>query len=57
MVQRGEHLRFALEAGKPVGICASSSGRTLQRDIAIELRIARTEYLAHPADADAGDDS
>ena len=28
MIQRGEDLRFALEAGKPVGIVRDSSGRT-----------------------------
>ena len=53
----GRHrLRFEGEPRKPVGVAGERVGQDLQRDIAIELRIAGAEYLAHPARADAGDD-
>ena len=51
-----QRLRFACEPREPLGVAGERVGQDLQRDIAIELRIARTEYLAHPARADAGDD-
>ncbi len=51
-----QRLRFAREPREPVGIAGERVGQDLQRDVAIELRIARTEHLAHPACADAGDD-
>ena len=35
MVERGEHLRFALEASEPVGIEGEGVGQDLQRDVAI----------------------
>ena len=41
---------------EPVGVAGERVGQYLQRDIAIELRVARAECLAHPARADAGDD-
>ena len=57
MVQRRERLRFAREPREPVGVAGDrESGRTLDRDLAIQLRVARAIDLAHPADADAGDD-
>ena len=34
---------------EPLGVAGERLGQDLHRDIAIELRIARTEYLAHPA--------
>ena len=49
MVQRGEDLRFALEAGKPVGIVREQLGQHLQRDVAIEPRVPRSVHLPHPA--------
>ena len=48
--------RFACKPREPIGIASERIGQYLQRDVAIELRIARAEYLAHPARADAGDD-
>ena len=56
VIECRQRLRFACEPREPVGVAGERIGQYLQRDIAIELRIARTEYLAHPADADAGDD-
>jgi hypothetical protein len=38
MLQRGEGLRFALEARDPFGISRERLGQHLDRDIAIELR-------------------
>ena len=49
-------LCFAREPREPIGIAGERVGQDFQRDVAIELRIARAEYLAHPARADAGDD-
>jgi hypothetical protein len=49
MVERGEHLRLAFEARKPVGIERVALRQDLQRDVAIELRVTRAIHLAHPA--------
>ena len=49
-------LRFAREPREPIGVAGERVGQDLQRDVAIELRIARAEDLAHSARADAGDD-
>ena len=56
MIQRGADFRLALEAKQPFGIAGKGLGQELQRDIAIELRVARAIDLTHPAHADAGDD-
>ena len=52
MIERGEELSFALEAGKPFGIGREGVRQDLQRDLAPELRIARAIHLAHPAGAE-----
>ena len=52
----GSVLIFSAELRELVGVAGDRVRQHLQRDIAIELRSARTEYLAHPAYADAGDD-
>ena len=52
MVQRREHLRFALKPGEAIGIAGERVGQDLQRDVAIQLRIARAIHLAHAALAD-----
>jgi hypothetical protein len=49
VVERGEHLRFAFEAREAVGIAREFLGQDLQRDIAIELRIARPIHDPHTA--------
>jgi hypothetical protein len=51
MVQGGERSRFALESGHPIGIGGERARDQFQRDIPAEPRVARTEYLAHPAGA------
>ena len=56
VIQRREHLRFALESREPVWVRGKRRRQDLQRDIAIERRIARTIDLAHPARAEGADD-
>ena len=56
VIEGRERLRFAREPREPVGVTGERVGQYLERDIAIELRIARAVDLAHPAGADAGDD-
>ena len=50
MIQRGEHLRLALEARQALGIAArTASGRTLIATSRSKLRVARAIHLAHAA--------
>ena len=49
MVQRGEELRFALEAGQPIGIAGEEVGQDLERDVAPEPRVAGAKHLSHSA--------
>ena len=56
MVQRGEDLCFPLEAGKSIGVVGEGLGQHLDRDVAIELRIARAIDLPHAALADRRSD-
>src|SRR5205823_4543460 len=56
MIERGQRLRFAFEAGHAGGIFGEGRGQDLDGDVARELRIARAIYLAHPAGAERGDD-
>jgi hypothetical protein len=41
MVQRGENLGFSPEAGQSIRIVREVFRQNLQRDVAIELRVAR----------------
>ncbi len=52
MIQRGQHLCLALEPREPIGIERERFGQDLQRDVAIQLRVARAIDLAHPACAE-----
>ena len=56
MVQRGEDLGFALEAGQAVGIGGEGLGQDFQRHVAVELRVAGAVDLPHPACANLGGD-
>jgi hypothetical protein len=56
MVQRGEHLGFALKAGEAIRIRREGLGQNLQRDVAIELRVAGAIHLSHPARPKERDD-
>ena len=56
MVERGEHLRFPLEARHPIAIEGNGSGQDLQRNVASELAVACAIDLTHPARAENRDD-
>ena len=56
VVQRGQHLRFALETGEAIRIAGEGVRQDLQRDVAIQLGIARAIHLAHAAGAEGGED-
>ena len=56
MIQRRERLRFALEAGEPLGVAGERVGQDLDRDVAIQLRVARAIDLAHAAGPKGGED-
>ena len=49
-------LRFALEAREPIGVGRERVGQDLDRDVAIQLRVARAIDLAHPAGAERRQD-
>jgi hypothetical protein len=55
VVQRREHLRFAPEARQALQIDRERIGQDLERDVAIELRVARAIDLPHSAAADRGE--
>jgi hypothetical protein len=52
VVERGEHLRFPLEARQAIRVQREGLGQDFQRDVASELRIPRPVHLAHPARAE-----
>jgi hypothetical protein len=54
--ERGERLGLALEAREHRGIASERGGEDLERDVAIELEVARAVDLAHAAGADGRDD-
>ena len=56
VVQRREHLPFALEARDAIGVGRERLGQNLQRDVAIEVRVFRAIDLTHPASAEGGRD-
>lgn len=57
MVQRRERLGFTLEAREAIGVAGERVGQDLERDIAIQLRIARAKHLAHAAFAELVEDA
>ena len=56
MIERREDLRFALEAGETIGIVGEDVRKDLDRDVALQLRVARAIDLAHAARAERSDD-
>ena len=52
MIERREDLRFALEAREPIRIGRERVRQDLQRDVAIQLRVARAIDLTHAARAE-----
>jgi hypothetical protein len=57
MIQRCEHLRFALEAMHAPCIAGEGSRQNLDRDVAIEFRIGRAIDRPHSALAELGLDA
>jgi hypothetical protein len=53
---RRKSWRFPLEAREAHRVLRHASGKHLDRDLAIELRVARPLHLAHPARAEGRDD-
>ena len=49
MIQRGEDLRFAMKPREPIGVAGERVGKHLDRDIAIQTRVAGAVDLTHPA--------
>ena len=56
MIQGREDLRFALEAGQPIGIAGEDVGQNFERDFAPEARVTGAKHLSHSAGAERGDD-
>ncbi len=56
MIERGQNLRLALEAGQPVAIEREELGEDLERDVAIERCVAGAIHLAHAARAERRED-
>ena len=56
MVQRGERLRLAREPGETIRVEREELRQDLDRDVAIQLRVAGAIHLAHSARAKQGDD-
>jgi hypothetical protein len=56
MIQGREELRFALEAGQPIGIASEDVGQDLERDVTPEPRVTGAKHLSHSAGAKWGDD-
>src|SRR5688500_9406327 len=56
MIECGEGLGFTREPRDTVGVVGKRLGQNLDRDVAIQLRIARAIHLAHSAFAKLRDD-
>ena len=56
MIERREQLRFALEARHAVGVRRERRRQDLQRDVAIQLRVARAIHFAHSPGAEGRED-
>jgi hypothetical protein len=56
VIERGQNLRFALETEQTVFILGEERREDLDRDVAIELAVARAVHLAHATAAKEIDD-
>ena len=56
MVERGQHLRLALESRDALGIERQGFRQYFDRHLAPQLRVARAVDFAHPARAERGND-
>jgi hypothetical protein len=54
MIERGEELRLAFKPRQPVTVRGERFGQDLDRDVALQLRVARAIHLAHAARAERG---
>ena len=50
--ERSDRVRFALEAGQPIGVGGECRRQDLDRDLPPQLRVARAIHFAHPAGAE-----
>ena len=55
MIQGRQDVRLALKAREAAGIVGERLGQHFDRDLAVQLRIARPIHLAHPAGAKGGE--
>jgi hypothetical protein len=49
VIERGEHTGFALETREPFAVVTEYWRQHLDRDVASQLRVVRSEHVAHPA--------
>jgi hypothetical protein len=56
MIQRGQHLRFALEARHACGIAGEGLGQDLQGYVAVQFGIPSAIDFSHPTRAECADD-
>ena len=52
MIERGEDFGLALQAGDAIGILCECGGQDLDRDVALQARVAGAIDLAHAAGAE-----
>ena len=57
VVEGGEQLRLALEAGQALGVGGNGLGQDLEGDVAPERRVGGAVHLAHPPGAERGIDA
>ena len=56
MVEGGEGVCFAGEPRQAIRIAGEGVGQNLQRNVAIEFRVARPIHLSHTARSEGGED-
>ena len=56
MVERREHLRFTVKPRQAFGILGDRREKDLDRDVAIQLRVARAIHFTHAARTEAAED-
>ena len=56
MVERGQRLRFALEAHDAIGVCRECNRQDFERDEAVEVGVARAIHLTHAAGTERAQD-
>ena len=57
MVERGQHLRLALEALQPLFVTGESFGKDFDRDLALQLGVISAIHLPHAALAEQAEDA